>query len=184
MFVFALLAGCATETPPAHPPEHAAREDHAHEAGHEGGHDDHHGATKAAVVEGGWSHYGSPFTKDAAAPCGELLAHPDQAVDTTVRVQGRIENVCQKAGCWMVLADEDGNYLRVTMKDHDAGVPTDTKTGAGTMADVEGTLVAKPLDPETLAHLKSEAKGDAEAVAKQLAPKYELVATGVSVKAL
>lgn len=97
-------------------------------------------------------------------------------------MNGRIENVCQKAGCWLVVADDDGNYLRITMKDHAFGVPTDTETGPGTRVDVEGTLIAKQLDARTLAHLESEAKGDEASLEKQFAPKYEIVASSVAVK--
>ena len=40
-----------------------------------------------------------------------------------------------------------------------------------------------PFDEKTLEHLKSEAKGSPEELEKQFAPRYEIVATGVSVKA-
>ncbi len=159
--------------------KHGAGEhgEHAHGEGHAHG----HGPAKAPVVDG-WAHYGAPFSLETAVDCAEVIRNPQASLGKTIRVRGKIENVCQKAGCWMVLADGEGNYLRVAMKDHDNGVPTDTKTGEGTLADVEGTLVEKPLDEKTIAHLKAEAKGDAAALEKQFAPRYELVATGVSIK--
>lgn len=147
-------------------------------------HDDHHdGEMKtAATVKDGWAHFGEPFAQSESKDCAALIADPDPMVDQTVRVTGRIDNVCQKKGCWMVIADDSGEYLRVTMKDHAFGVPTDTQTGEGTLADIEGTLIKKVLDEKTLEHLKSEAKGDPADLEKQFAPKYEIVATGVSVK--
>lgn len=166
MLVFALLA-CAPDAPSSPAPVAEAPP-----------------IEKAAPVAAaaGWDHYGQPFTVASASDCKELIAAPDASVDKTVRVTGRIENVCQKAGCWMVIADDEGKYLRVTMKNHKFGVPTSTSTGAETLVDVEGTLVAKPLDAATLAHLKSEAKGDEATKDAQFAPKYEIVATGVAVK--
>lgn len=176
--LIALFIACSTPaTDHEAAPEHApAAEAHA-EQGHEA-----HATTEKAAVTDGWAHYGDAFTVAESADCAGLIGDPAASVDKTVRVNGRIENVCQKAGCWMVVADEDGNYLRITMKDHAFGVPTDTATGPGTRVDVEGTLIAKQLDPETLAHLKSEAKGDEATLAEQFAPKYEIVATGVAVK--
>jgi hypothetical protein len=172
MFLFALLA-CGAEDPaaaPEKPVEHATRTDAPAE-----GHAAHASAS-------GWDHYGKPFAKEEAADCTALIADPASSVDQVVRVTGRIENVCQKAGCWMVIADDDGKYLRVTMKDHAFGVPTSTSTGPETMVDVEGTLVAKTLDEKTLAHLKSEAKGTDAEKAAQFAPEYEIVATAVAVR--
>ncbi len=187
-----LTVACGTESAPAEADgdkaataEKSDHADHAEEEGeHHADHHEEHGDMKTeAVVKDGWAHYGEPFQQAEAKDCAAIIADPDPMVDTTVRVTGRIDNVCQKAGCWMVIADEDGEYLRVTMKGHGFGVPTDTKTGEGTMADIEGTLIKKELDEKTLEHLKSEAKGDEADLEKQFAPKYEIVATGVSVKA-
>ena len=85
-------------------------------------------------------------------------------------------------GCWMVLADEKGRYLRVTMKDHAFGVDTDTPTGPNVLGQIEGTLIGKELTPDELAHLQSEAKGGAEQVAKEVGQKVEIVATGVAIR--
>ena len=181
MLTLVALFACGT-------PETAAHDDHA--AHDDAAHDDHaeHAAhdAKAPVTASadGWSHYGEAFALASAKPCGEVIADPTASVDQVVRVQGRIENVCQKAGCWMVVADDEGKYLRITMKEHAFGVPTTTKTGPDTLVDVEGTLVAKTLDEKTLEHLKSEAKGTPEEVAAQLAPKFEIIATGVSIRAM
>lgn len=164
-----------------HAADASAKQDHGEEAHGEAGH---HGTPAAVASQDGWNHYGEAFSLTSAKPCAEITADPQASVDQVVRVQGHIENVCQKAGCWMVVADDDGKYLRITMKEHAFGVPTDTKTGAGTQVDVEGKLIAKTLDAKTLEHLKSEAKGTPEEVAAQLAPKFEIIATGVAIKAM
>lgn len=179
-FVLVLVA-CGTPAPEA-PAEQAAAgvQDKAAEPA---GHEDHHDGMKTeGVARDGWVHYGAAFASTESKDCGEVLDDAHALENQTVRVTGRIDNVCQKAGCWMVLADADGEYLRVTMKEHAFGVPTDTKTGEGTVADIEGTLIKKELDAKTLEHLKSEAKGSPEELEKQFAPKYELVATGVALK--
>ncbi|MCA9298259.1 MAG: DUF4920 domain-containing protein [Alphaproteobacteria bacterium] len=178
--LFALVAcGGTPEAAPEADGATDAHEKHEAEAEH---HEDHDGMKSDAVVTDGWAHYGDAFTLSDSSDCKDLIANPDAKVDQTVRVTGRIDNVCQKAGCWMVIADDEGKYLRVTMKEHAFGVPTDTKTGDGTVADIEGTLIKKELDAKTLEHLKSEAKGSPEELEAQFAPKYEIVATGVSLK--
>ncbi|MEZ4317283.1 MAG: DUF4920 domain-containing protein [Myxococcota bacterium] len=181
--LFALVAcGGTPESAPEGTPEAGHEAEAKMEGEHHEGHHEGHEKAAAATVENGWAHYGDAFATAEAMDCKELIANPDAKLDQTVRVTGRIDNVCQKAGCWMVIADDDGNYLRVTMKEHAFGVPTDTKTGDTTLADIEGTLIKKELDAKTLEHLKSEAKGSPEELEKQFAPKYEIIATGVSVK--
>ena len=162
---FYLLAACSTSTAPEAPVAEPTHE-----------------APTAQKSAAGWSHYGAEFTLASAADCKTVTQHPEANLDKTLRVEGEIKNVCQKAGCWMVIADDDGEFLRIRMKDHAFGVPTDTKTGPGTRVDVEGTLIKKELDSKTLAHLKSEAKGTPEELEKQFAPKFEIIATGISVK--
>lgn len=188
MFLFTLLAACGTSEPPQAP--EAAHQEKAHEHGDEDAHakkeaEEHAGmemGPNKTASNADWTHYGEAFALDASTDCKEIIADPDASVGKTVRVNGKIENVCQKAGCWMVVADDDGKYLRITMKEHAFGVPTDTKTGDGTRVDVEGELVKKELDAKTLEHLKGEAKGTPEELEKQFAPSYEIIASGVAVK--
>jgi len=54
---------------------------------------------------GGWEHFGTDFSlaeADAVA-CEKVLADPAAYVGHTVRVKGRVADVCQQAGCWLVL---------------------------------------------------------------------------------
>ncbi len=131
---------------------------------------------------GGWSHFGTEFTTDPASllRCETLLADPAAHVDQTVRVSGRVADVCQSQGCWMVLTPLSGGeqMVRVTMKDHAFSVD---KQGQGREAELEGVLIAKPVDAETVAHYESEA-GTAGAVPEKQATggiSYELVASAV-----
>lgn len=187
MLTTLLLLACSAEVEVVNEESHEAHDAHDKSAkkADAHGHDEeaeHAGMKTDATIKDGWAHYGDAFTKDASVPCKTVTADPDASVDQVVRVEGQIQNVCQKAGCWMVVADDDGKYLRITMKDHAFGVPTDTKTGPETRVDVEGKLIKKELDAKTLAHLKSEAKGTDEELEEQFAPKYEIVAHAVAVK--
>ena len=62
-------------------------------------------------------HFGLEFTLDDSIPAGTVLANPDEYVGKTVRVTGKVSDVCQKMGCWMVITDAD-QHMRITTKDH------------------------------------------------------------------
>lgn len=64
---------------------------------------------------------------------------------------GRITEVCQKQGCWMVLAG-DSVHARVFMNDHAFGVPKDAQGEAV----VFGTLTEKQHSEEFVEHLAAD----------------------------
>ena len=130
-----------------------------------------------------WKHYGTPFKVASTLPAKTVIEAPEKRVNQQIRVTGPIDKVCRKAGCWMVVTDGEGQTLRVIMKDHAFGVPTDTEVGPNTKADIEGTLVAHTLDEKTKAHLRSEADGIPEENTKTFDQRYELVATGIAIQA-
>ncbi|MEC7948088.1 MAG: DUF4920 domain-containing protein [Myxococcota bacterium] len=140
------------------------------------------GTVAAAAAD--WKTYGDAFTlsTDKTLACGDLLANPAGHVDTTVRVSGRVADVCQKMGCWMVITPEDTTdpkaMIRVTMKDHAFSVD---KQGAGNIAQLEGILKAVEIDEETVEHYASES-GAEGAVPEKQGMKYELVASAVQMK--
>ena len=68
------------------------------------------------------------------------------------RFSGRITEVCQKEGCWMMLED-DGQVARVMMHDHAFAVPKDA-TGR---AEVFGVLTVKQLSREAAQHMADDA---------------------------
>jgi hypothetical protein len=122
-----------------------------------------------------WTSFGAPATLAASAPVTAVLTDPAAHVDQVVRVEGRVSNVCAKAGCWLVLADDQGHQVRVTMKDHAFSVPKDC---SGRTADIEGTLVELVTDPARVEHFESEQAGTA-APEKGTERHFEIVATGV-----
>jgi hypothetical protein len=65
---------------------------------------------------------------------------------------GRITEVCQDMGCWVVLTGENGQFARVKMHGHAFGVPKDSSGPA----IVYGTLSEKTLSDEEIEHLKKD----------------------------
>ncbi len=64
---------------------------------------------------------------------------------------GRITEVCQKMGCWMVLSSE-GDFARVVMHDHSFAVPKDSNSDAV----VYGTLSEKKRSEKEIAHMAED----------------------------
>ena len=56
--------------------------------------------------------YGTPLPATAAVPVAEAVAAFDQHAGKPQRYSGRITEVCQAEGCWLVLED-NGQTARV-----------------------------------------------------------------------
>lgn len=76
-------------------------------------------------------------------------------------ISGRIVEVCQNKGCWVMLED-DGKAARVMMRDHAFSVPRDAR-GA---ALIHGNLSRITLSEATAAHLAEDA-GHSEPVRRE-----------------
>ncbi|MGY1457896.1 MULTISPECIES: DUF4920 domain-containing protein [unclassified Luteimonas] len=116
--------------------------------------------------------YGEAFTDGPTVPVSAAIADFDGHAGEPRRFSGRIAEVCQAKGCWMMLED-DGQVARVMFGDHAFFLPKDA-SGA---AVVHGVLERKELTPEQVEHLSGDsAKGiAAEPV------EYRIVADGVRV---
>lgn len=132
----------------------------------------------AAAVS--WAEFGTPVSAEPVIEAALVLADPAPFEGKTVRVSGRIADVCQKAGCWMVIAEGD-DTMRIRMKEHGFSV---AKDAAGSLCEVEGTVVSMKIDPETVAHFEGEAGEGAPIPERQAKGEfiYEIEATGVRVQ--
>ncbi|HWU53456.1 MAG TPA: DUF4920 domain-containing protein [Tahibacter sp.] len=130
---------------------------------HEGGHDGHGkhapmaghesttaGPTPIATGNGG-AYYGAPMPKVEALAIADVARTPDAHTAAPQAFKGRITEVCQNQGCWMVLED-GGAYARVFMSGHSFSVPKDARN----QAIVYGKLSLKQLDAKQIEHLASE----------------------------
>jgi len=124
-----------------------------------------------------WEQYGETFAAETFVPASTLLDDPAAYQGQTILVEGRVADVCQEKGCWMVIADEE-RTMRVVMKNHAFGV---NKKSTGWECRVKGTVVATRIDPETVAHYASESSEGAAIPEKAVEgdTTYELIADGV-----
>jgi hypothetical protein len=128
------------------------------------------GVESAWAGEADWAAHEAEF--QGAVALGKVLDDPAAHAGAVV-IEGKVSDVCQKKGCWTVLSD-GARTLRITMKDHAFGIPKDA---SGATAQFKGELVAKPLDPKTVAHYASEKGLPAGAT-----ETWELVASSARLK--
>jgi hypothetical protein len=174
-----LFAGCESE--PAAAPESAptnpapAAEAEA-EPAYEGEPTKEAETAKEETVTG--NTFGEPITLTGPIPASAVIASPTDYTDKTILVQGDVVDVCQKAGCWMVITDGE-KTMRVTMKGHGFAV---RKDGAGSTALIQGTLKHIAPDPDRTAHFEGESKNP-EAMPEKAGLEYEIDASGVQFSA-
>jgi hypothetical protein len=92
--------------------------------------------------------FGDPMPEGEAIALSAALASADSFGPPARKFSGRVVEVCQNRGCWMVLED-DGHSARVTVPDHAYELPKD----ASGRAVVFGELTVKELDQATAEHL-------------------------------
>ncbi len=105
--------------------------------------------------------YGVALQNFDHAEIAVLNAEPDAWVGKNVQVTGEITDVCPMAGCWIKVKDENGEEIKVKVKDGEIVFPQDCK---GKMATVEGEVYTFDLTKEEAIeyhkHLAEE-KGEA-----------------------
>lgn len=97
--------------------------------------------------------YGAPMPEGDAMPVTTLIAQAEQHTGHTMKFSGRITQVCQAKGCWLML-DAGGTGIRVKTG-HEFFVPKDA-TGT---AVVFGELKPVELSAEQAEHYNAESGG-------------------------
>jgi len=89
--------------------------------------------------------YGKEITLEKKTEISEIISDPSGYVGKKVLIEGEILAVCQMAGCWMEVANEEGQKIRVKVKDGEIVFP---KEAVGKTALVEGEVYTIELDEE------------------------------------
>ncbi len=129
-------------------------------------------AASAIAIAGDAVPYGKPFAEGHSVPVSEAIANFDGHAGVAQRFSGRITEVCQAKGCWLMLED-NGQAARVMFGKHDFFIPKDT-TGT---AVVHGVLERKELTPEQVDHFT----GDSGSGTPAAPVEYRIVADGVRI---
>ena len=128
--------------------------------------------------------FGAAVALKEATPIADILADPASYVGKTVRIEGRVKDVCPMMGCWMEVETEDGEQaLIVKVNDGEIVFKPESK-GKQTVA--EGEVYAIEMDHEEaigyMEHLAEE-KGEAFDPASVEGPMtvYQIKGTGALV---
>ncbi|MFZ1320107.1 MAG: DUF4920 domain-containing protein [Ignavibacteria bacterium] len=107
----------------------------------------------------------------------DLMSNPSEYKDKTVLVKGNISEVCQKAGCWLVLSD-GSNSSRVTTL-HNFFVPKDA---TGSQVIVLGKFIEAELTEDQAKHYNEESNNPkADEDIKGTVKVFEIEADGVKI---
>jgi hypothetical protein len=125
-----------------------------------------------------YEYYGDTITTAGALPAAELPKLMEGKETMNVKLVGKIEECCQKKGCWMKVDIGGGQTVRVSFKDYGFFVPMNS---AGKEVVMEGIATMDVTSVESLRHFAEDAGKSKEEIAAITEPKKELVfeASGV-----
>ncbi|GIX40032.1 MAG: hypothetical protein KatS3mg128_1081 [Silanimonas sp.] len=115
--------------------------------------------------------YGAPMPEGRPLAAGALLAEAEAHAGQTLKVEGRITEVCQAKGCWVMLDAGNGAGIRVKTA-HRFFLPKDAR---GT-AVVHGEFKAVELSEAQAAHFAEDGN-----TAAKPGREWQIVATSIVV---
>ena len=122
---------------------------------------------------------GAALGTSEAVKLSDVLTEPHKFAGKTVIIEGAVERVCQKQGCWMELVPEKGaRGVRITFGEHAFFVPFNS---AGLRARAEGRVAVKTLTKEEADHLEGDG-GKLHRDKDGQASEISFVATGLELK--
>jgi hypothetical protein len=120
---------------------------------------------------------GQPIADEQRVAFADALKEPQAYAGKQVVIEGVVNRVCKKEGCWMEIAPAaDVQSIRVTFKNHAFFVPKDAD---GLKFRAAGEFTIRKLDKETVAHLVKEDGAQIKTNPDGTADEVTFVATGV-----
>jgi hypothetical protein len=125
-------------------------------------------------------HVGAELKGEPKVTLTDLFTSPEKYDQKTVQTEGTVRQVCQKAGCWMEIANEveKGPGARITFKDYAFFMPKNAK---GNKVKIEGSVKLAELSEERAKHYASEGATIARGPDGK-AREIQIVASGVDIK--
>ena len=119
--------------------------------------------------------FGAELTLEKTTPLADVLANVERYEKQPVLIRGRLNDVCQRMGCWMVIQDQ-GAQIRVRFKDYGFVIPVDS---IGREALVEGVVAIETLSEKQARHYESESRDGHPDSVKGPRREVAFTATGV-----
>lgn len=117
--------------------------------------------------------YGADMPKGKAVDIAKASRNVETYAGKPAKFKGRITQVCQKEGCWLMI-ESNAQAARIKTKDHAFVIPKDSKGEA----IVFGELTRVELKPEVAKHLAEDA-GQSQPVP---ASELQITATSISIQ--
>ena len=127
------------------------------------------------------NYFGEEIEPDGAVAAADLLAMMEGKDSLNVKVEGTINECCQKKGCWMDVDLGDGKTMVVRFKDYGFFVP---KNADGHTVIMEGVAKVEEQSVEWLQHKAKDANMSEEEIAAITEPEMSVsfMADGVIIK--
>jgi Domain of unknown function (DUF4920) len=114
--------------------------------------------TGLSAERAGTQNFGKTITLKQSVALQDALKHPEKYSTRKILLEGRITDVCQKKGCWLMLSEGD-QALRVRFEGYSFFVPKDSR---GRKARVEGKLHQERISEEMARHYAAEESKSAD----------------------
>ena len=124
--------------------------------------------------------YGSKITAANAVEVNIMEEKLATSQSFTGKVKGTVNSVCMEKGCWMTLAQTEGEGIMIRFKDYKFFMPKDI---VGKEVVLQGTAKMTTTSVEMQKHYAEDAGKNKEEIDKITEPKREIefIATGVLV---
>jgi len=96
--------------------------------------------------------FGKPLTIKKGLSLQDALRQPDKHQDQKVLLEGKISDVCQMKGCWLMLSDGQ-RAIRIKFEGYSFFVPKDSR---GKRVRAEGRLIQETLSEDMARHYAAE----------------------------
>jgi len=96
--------------------------------------------------------FGKPLSIKKALSLQEALQQPAKYQEQKVLLEGKISDVCQMKGCWLMLSDGE-RAIRIKFEGYSFFVPKDSR---GKKVRAEGRLIQETLSQDMARHFAEE----------------------------
>jgi hypothetical protein len=136
---------------------------------------------ETAVVDTTLQFFGDSITEAGAVAADQLAAQMQGKDSMKVKLTGKIEEVCQKKGCWMTMNIGNDQIMQVKFKDYAFFVPKDA---SGKTVVLEGVAFTDTVAVAELKHYAEDAGKSKEEIEKITEPEISIAfeANGVIIK--
>lgn len=130
-------------------------------------------AGKTAKIENveGSAVFGDSIKNDQVIEIANLQSEMAETSKKDIKIKGKVKEVCQSKGCWMLMDLGDGKDIRVTFKDYKIFVPKDL---AGKEVVLDGFAYTDTTSVESLRHYAKDAGKPEAEIQAITSPKIQL----------